>query len=120
MKVAISASGSDLSSAVDARFGRAPWFIVVDTDTGEWRAVENAQNVQAAQGAGIQSAECVAKEDVAVVMTGHCGPRAYVTLSAAEIKVIVGVEGTVSDVVERYKKGELKPSDSADVGEHWV
>ena len=120
MKIAISASGPELSSPVDVRFGRAPWFIIADTDSGEWRAVENKQNMQAAQGAGIQSAECVAREGVEAVLTGHCGPRAYHTLKVADIELVVGVQGIVSEAIERFKKGELESARSADVEGHWV
>ena len=75
MKIAISASSPELSSPVDARFGRAAWFIIADVESGAWEAVENKQNLQATQGAGIQSAECVANRGVAAVLTGHCGPN---------------------------------------------
>lgn len=120
MKVAISAGGAVLSSAVDPRFARAPWFIIADTDTDEWKAVDNTQNVQAAQGAGIQAAQCVVREGAQIVLTGHCGPNAFHALGAAHVKVIVGVEGTVGEALERLKKGELKPSDAPDVQGHWV
>ena len=120
MKVAVSASGPELSSPVDVRFGRAPWFIIADTETDEWEAVENTQNLQAAQGAGIQSAECVVQHGAETVVTGHCGPNAFRVLGAAGVKVVVGVEGTVAEVLERLKKGELKPTDVADVEGHWA
>ena len=120
MKIAVSASGQEMSSPVDMRFGRAPWFIIVDTESEEWRAIENKQNMQAAQGAGIQSAECVAGQEVEAVLTGHCGPRAFGVLNAAGVKMYIGVEGTVSEAVERFKKGELTLADGADVNGHWM
>jgi len=55
MEIAITATGKDISSNVDPRFGRAKYFIVVDTDTNESAAHDNAQNLNAAQGAGIQA-----------------------------------------------------------------
>jgi predicted Fe-Mo cluster-binding NifX family protein len=70
-------------------------------------------------GAGIQAAQTLAKAGVEVVVTGNVGPNAYQTLSAAGIKVITGANGIVKDVIEKYKKGELKNSDSANVSSHF-
>jgi len=120
MKVAISASGSDMSSRVDARFGRAPWFVIADTESGAWKAVENSQNVQAAQGAGIQSAERVVGEGVDAALTGHCGPNAFRALLAAGVKVFVEVEGSVAEALEALKGGTLKAAEDSDVEGHWV
>jgi predicted Fe-Mo cluster-binding NifX family protein len=54
------------------------------------------------------------------VITGHCGPKAFRTLQAAGIQVVVGADGTVADAVEQFKSGELVPSDAADVESHWA
>ena len=120
MKIAITSRGRGLDSAVDPRFGRAPWLVICDTDTGQFESHDNEQNVHALRGAGIQAAENVARHGVAFVLTGHCGPNAFRALSAAGIKVIVGVEGTIAEVVERFKRGELSPADRPDVEGHWV
>jgi len=115
MKVCVTAQGNTLDSEVDPRFGRALWFIVVDTETGEYEAVENA-NVGAAGGAGISSAQAVLEKGVEVVITGNCGPNAFSVLDRAGVKVITGAGGTVRDAVERFKRGELKPSSGPSVG----
>ena len=120
MKVAITAQGADLSSTVDPRFGRAKYFIIADTESGGFEAVDNAQNLNAPQGAGIQAAQNVSAKGAEVLITGHCGPNAFRTLSAAGIKVVVGAEGTVSEALEKFKAGELKESEGADVEGHWV
>jgi len=120
MKIAISAQGTDLASPVDPRFGRAKTFIIYDTETGEFEAVDNEQNLNAAQGAGIQAAQNVAAHDVECVLTGHCGPNAFKTLDGAGIKTIVGVEGTVQGAIDRLKAGKLKPTNGADVEGHWM
>ena len=119
MKVAVSSVGDTLDSAVDPRFGRAAQFVLVDTDTGEHEVISNAQNLNAAQGAGIQAAETVFKHGAEYVITGHCGPNAFRALEAAGIKVITGLEGTVAEVVEKLKIGEGKPIAGADVEGHW-
>jgi predicted Fe-Mo cluster-binding NifX family protein len=109
-----------MEAGVDPRFGRAAKFVVVDLDTGAVESIDNAQNVNAAQGAGIQAAQNVANLGVGALITGHCGPKAFRVLSAAGVKIHAGASGTVAEAVEKYKKGELTELDSADVEGHWV
>ena len=82
MKIAITATGLTLDANLDPRFGRCAYFLVVDTNTMEFEAVENP-NVALGGGAGIQSAQLMAAKDVKFVLTGNCGPNAHETLSAA-------------------------------------
>jgi len=58
MKIVVTASGPDLDSPVDPRFGRCQYFIFVDPDSLQFEAIEN-ENVMASGGAGIQSAQFV-------------------------------------------------------------
>jgi len=118
MKIAVSSTGQDLNALVDARFGRCPYFIIVDPETMEFETLSNP-NLSAMHGAGIQTAQMIAGKGVTIVLTGNCGPNAFQTLSAVGIKVIVGVTGKVKDALERYKKGELKPSSQASVPGHF-
>ena len=119
MKLAVSASGDNLDAPVDPRFGRAPYFIIVDTDTWEYEVVSNQQNLQAPQGAGIQAASMVARYKPSAVLTGNCGPKAFQTLRAAGIAVVVQVGGTVREAVQNYLDGKLKPTSGPTVPGHW-
>lgn len=120
MRIAISSEGADLTSRVDPRFGRAKYFIIYDTETKEMEVVGNEQNFQAAQGAGIQSAQNVARQNVQMVISGNLGPKAYMTLSAAGIKAALWANGTVSQAIALAESGELKPTDGANVQGHWM
>jgi predicted Fe-Mo cluster-binding NifX family protein len=60
----------------------------------------------------------MAQKGVKVVLTGNCGPNAYQTLNAAGIEVIVGCSGTVSEAVQRFKAGELRPVTAPSVASH--
>lgn len=119
MKIAISACGPDLEALVDPRFGRAPYFLMVDLETMEFEVVSNQPSMQAPQGAGIQAAALVARRRPQAVLTGHCGPKAFETLRAAGIAVVVGVEGSVRDAVQNYQAGKLKPATGPNVTSHW-
>ena len=120
MKIAITATGKELSSAVDPRFGRAKFFIVVDTDTDESMAHDNAQNLNAAQGAGIQAAETVARLGAVAVVTGNVGPKAFRALNAAGIQIYLSKEDTVTDAIRKLKAGELPEASTANVEGHWA
>lgn len=119
MKLAVTSQGAELDSPVDPRFGRAKYFVVVDTDTGSASAHDNAQNLNASQGAGIQAGQAVARLGVEAVLTGHVGPKAYTTLGAAKIAVYTGISGTVKDAVEQFNKGQLTLAAQPDVQGHW-
>ena len=118
MKLAVSASGEDLSAPVDARFGRCPYFVIVDSETMKFESLPNS-SMGAMSGAGIQTAQMMANKGVGVVLTGNCGPNAFQTLSAAGIKIVVGVTGTVREAVERFKRGELQSIPQANVQAHF-
>ncbi|MFZ5631258.1 MAG: NifB/NifX family molybdenum-iron cluster-binding protein [Bacillota bacterium] len=119
MKTAVTSHGRNLESSVDPRFGRCSWFIVADIKTGEYRAVSNERNLNAARGAGIQAAERVSRLGVQAVITGHCGPKAFRVLRAAGIKVYSAGEGTVAEVLDKLKRGMLKEAEAPDVEGHW-
>lgn len=120
MKIAITAAGDDLQAQVDSRFGRAAKFIIYDTETDKWEAIDNEQNLQAAQGAGIQASQHVLNQKVQAVLTGHCGPKAYRILNTAGVRIYAGVENvTVAEAVAKFNNNELVPAQAADVEGHW-
>lgn len=120
MKIAVTSQGRELDSPVDPRFGRASCFIIADTDTGEFSVADNEQNLNAAQGAGIQAGRNVVDLGVQAVLTGHVGPKAFATLQAGGVKVYTGAEGTVREALEQFKTGALTETRNADVEGHWV
>ena len=110
MKIAVSASGDTLDANVDPRFGRCPYFVIVETEDNKIKSHEVMSNqaVQAMRGAGIQAAQSVVNKGAEVVITGNIGPNAFSVLSQTGIKIVTGVSGKVSEVVKKYLKGELK------------
>jgi predicted Fe-Mo cluster-binding NifX family protein len=118
MKIIISASGPELSSPVDPRFGRCPYFIAVDTDSLDFKAHANTSR-GAMGGAGIQAGQFVGSLGGEAVITGNVGPNASRVLAASNLKVYIGASGTVRDAVEEFKAGKLRESSSASVGAHF-
>ena len=87
MKLAFTTLGEKLDSTLDPSFGRARNFLVYDLQTQSIEIISNTKNLEAAQGAGIQAAQTIAKAGAHALITGHCGPKAFRALEAAGIKV---------------------------------
>ena len=107
MRVAVTAQGGELTSELDPRFGRAGWFVVVDTETDAHEAIDNSAGVNASSGAGIASGQRVAESGAQAVITGHCGPNAERVLTSAGIKILERTGGTVAEAIEWFKKESL-------------
>ena len=118
MKICVSAVGNNLDAQLDPRFGRCPYFVIVDSETMQFEATPNIAS-GAMGGAGIQAAQTIASKGVKVLITGNVGPNAFQALAAAGIKIVVGAFGTVREVVEKYKRGELSETDAPTVGGHF-
>ena len=114
MKVAVTSQGSVLSSEVDPRFGRARYFVVVDTESGEFVAHDNGTNLEAVHGAGVQAAQDVVNLGAEAVITGNLGPKAAAGLRAGNVAVYRQTWGTVRDAIEQFKAGRLPEITDAD------
>jgi predicted Fe-Mo cluster-binding NifX family protein len=119
MLIAVTTSGNDIAAPLESRFGRAPKFLVIDTDSDQITLIDNRQNMAAAQGAGIQAAQNVINANVEAIITGHTGPKAFNLLKLSGVKVYHSDAATVQEALDQFKKGELKNADNADVEGHW-
>jgi predicted Fe-Mo cluster-binding NifX family protein len=125
MKICLTALEENLDSKIDVRFGRAKNFIVVDLDEyflgkEHFEVVGNNQNLNSVNGAGIQSAQNVVNLKVDAVITGNCGPKAFLILKTENIKVFLAKDITIKEALEKYKNSELELLDSANVEGHWL
>jgi len=119
MKIALTTSGSSAAGNMESRFGRSPGFIVYDSGSHKSEFLDNAVNMNSAQGAGIQSAMNLIKAGVQVVITGHCGPKAFHLLKNAGIAVYLTEVRCVSDAIALFESNSLKILESPDVNGHW-
>jgi predicted Fe-Mo cluster-binding NifX family protein len=120
MKIVFAASGETLEAALDSRFGRAAKFIVYDTDVDTFEVIDNVQNLNTAQGAGIQAAQTISQSGAGCLVAHHCGPKAFRVLSAAGITIYHSDAPTVAAALEAFKAGTLEPATASDVEGHWV
>ncbi|HOJ52780.1 MAG TPA: NifB/NifX family molybdenum-iron cluster-binding protein [Syntrophales bacterium] len=119
MKVAITTSGNHLKAPLDSRFGRAPRFLIYDLDQDTFEVIDNAQNLNLTQGAGIQSAQNLVKYGVNALICGHVGPKAFRVLKEARIKIYTTSATTVQEALDLFRSGKLEEASEADVESHW-
>lgn len=108
MKIAVSARGPSLESAMDPRFGRTAGFVLFDTESGRSTYLDNAPQQGLAQGTGIKTAQLIAEAGADVLITGQMGPKAYQVLSRSGIKVMVCGGGTVQDALQAMERNALR------------
>ncbi len=117
MKIAVPAEEKMIESNVSQSFGRTYYFVVADTETLEFEVIDN-QAVSSQGGAGIKAAQAVVDSGAGVVVTFHCGQNAADVLKAADIKILKAVPGTVTEMVQKYKAGELAELSEIHPGYH--
>lgn len=100
MIIAVAAQDAGLTSSVDPRFGRAPWFVVVNTEDNSSKNISNADNVAQAHGAGTGAADALLREHVQKVVAGRFGPKAEAVFQAAGVDTVVWSDGTVKEAVD--------------------
>jgi len=118
MKIAFTTSGDSLDSPLNSTFGRAPKFLIYDLESDEFTVIDNKQNLNAAQGAGIQAAQTIAGSGAQCLVSGHCGPKAFRVFSVAGIKVFYSDAPTIAVALEQYRSGRLSEAHAADVEGH--
>ena len=118
MKLCISSTKNDLEASVDARFGRCQYFLFIDAETMNFEAVGNPAFI-AGGGAGVQAAQLVVNKKADVLITGNVGPNAFEALRAAGVKIVTGAQGSVKDLVEKFKKGEIEYAAAPSVETHY-
>ncbi|MBW1808719.1 MAG: NifB/NifX family molybdenum-iron cluster-binding protein [Deltaproteobacteria bacterium] len=105
MKVAVSATGGSIQSEVEPRFGRAPYYVVVDTSNMKIELVFNSNTLNE-HGVGPLTAKLIADTGAEVVLTGKVGPNAKQVLQAGGIRVVEDVTGTVRAAVDDFLQRE--------------
>ncbi|MFO8061059.1 MAG: NifB/NifX family molybdenum-iron cluster-binding protein [Bacillota bacterium] len=118
MKVAVCARGDSLQAEVDDRFGRAQYFVMVDTESGEEEVARNP-SLSLGSGAGIQSVQFLSDNGVEVIIAGNIGPKAAGAMQMAGIRAYRPKFSTVSENIEAFKKGDLEQAQDATVRSHF-
>ncbi len=107
MHIAIASSGQTLDAPMDARFGRAAFFLIVDSVTLAFTVHPNPA-IQHSGGAGIAACQYLVGEGAEAVVAGQLGPNAMRVLESADVALFQGIGGTVRDNVIACNEGKLE------------
>ena len=118
MKLAITSQGPDLDSLIYVRFDMARYFIVFDTDSGEFTTHDNAENRDGYQESAHQAAKVLRNMGVDAVLTCTIGPRALAVFQRGDVEVYVCDIGSVRNAVEQFRAGRLHSAAKPNVGAH--
>jgi predicted Fe-Mo cluster-binding NifX family protein len=118
MRIAVASKGKTLESEVDQHFGRAAYFVIVDTETMDFSTFAN-DRVAAEVEAGVGAARAVAGAGVRGVLTGNCGPNAERILRAAGVRLYSPVAGTILEAIALFKSGRLTEAKGPNVQSHF-
>ncbi|MGD8395359.1 MAG: NifB/NifX family molybdenum-iron cluster-binding protein [Candidatus Eiseniibacteriota bacterium] len=110
MQIVITSDGPDLDATMNPRFGRCPYFVYIDSETGAIHAESNPA-VDDLGGAGVRAAQRVVDAGAAAVLTGRVGPNAMRVLESAGIEVYETRANRVRDALQEFRQGE--PGDLA-------
>ena len=109
MKIIITASSDKIDQPFNPRFGRAEYFILIDSETRETQAFSNPA-AGARGGAGPQAVQFIASQQPEIIISGRFGPNAFSALEAAGIKAYIANNGTVGEVLDQFLAGQLSVS----------
>lgn len=107
MNVCITAKEATIDALVEERFGRSPYFIIIDEDTEKITPIVN-EHAEAMGGVGPKSAQILVNNNVKILITGQIGGNAQRALNAAGIMVYSYKEGgSVKEALSLYRQNKL-------------
>jgi len=117
MKIAIPMDEKDLKTSVCPSFGRAPYFLIYNTESGESLFLDNSA-VASQGGAGIKAAQTLVDSGVKALLTPRCGENAEEVLRTAEISIFKTIAGTAQQNIDAFKANQLSVLNDIHPGFH--
>lgn len=117
MKISIPVDEKDMGTNVCVSFGRAPYFLVYNTETKESTFLNNSAAASTG-GAGIKAAQTIVDNKVNALLTPRCGENAADVLKAADIKIFKTTNASAKDNIDDFIAGKLPLLDEIHAGFH--
>lgn len=106
MKIAMPVDDKFMETSVCQSFGRAPYFLIYDTESKESVFLDNS--AAASQGgAGIKAAQTIVDNNVRALLTPRCGENAAEVIKAANIKLYKTINDSIKDNIDALNEGKL-------------
>lgn len=117
MKVAVPVDDKSVDSTVCQSFGRAPYFLIYDTEAGKGEFMDNGAAVSQG-GAGVRAAQAIADLEVTALLAPRCGENAAVVFQAAGIEIYQTQSKSARENIDAYLAGDLPTLDASHPGLH--
>lgn len=117
MKIAIPVDKKDKGRKVNRSFGRAPYFLIYDSESKESNFIENPA-VESRGGAGIKAAQTIIDNKPDVLLTPRCGENAAQVIEAASIKIYKSQGNSIEENIDKFVNDELFILDEIHSGFH--
>lgn len=106
MKIVIPVDNNSMDTNVCISFGRAPYFLLYNTESEEMSFMDNS--AAASQGgAGIKAAQSIVDSGAAAIITPRCGDNAAEVIKAAGVKIYKTVNNSIQDNLKAFEGGKL-------------
>ena len=117
MKIAIPVDEKTMETSVCASFGRAPYFMIYDTETKKSDFLDNSAAASTG-GAGIKAAQAIVDSKANALLTPRCGENAADVLKAADIKIYKTSGASAKADIDAFIAGKLPLLDEIHAGFH--
>ena len=111
MKVVVATEGG-LEGKAATHFAHCSHFVVFEVEGDKVKNTEIVENPYFKKHVPGAIPEFVQSLGAKVLVTDGIGPMAIELFGKMDIEVLHGVNGKVSDLIERYLKGKLKPDEN--------
>ena len=117
MIIAIPVNENTAEPSICVSFGRAPWFLFHNTETGASQTLANPA-ASAEGGAGVKAAQFVVDHNANALITVRGGENAAEVLLAAEIQIFRAQGSAAKDNLAAFAEGQLAKLDRFHAGLH--
>ncbi|WP_111706264.1 NifB/NifX family molybdenum-iron cluster-binding protein [Lutibacter citreus] len=108
MKTIITSTGNDTKSQFDLRFGRAPYFCLIDDNNLDEIEFHNNYFPYSNNKAGVSAAEKALNLKVGKIISGEFGHQAKEVLDNNNVQIVMinNENCTVAEIIDRLKNNE--------------
>lgn len=117
MRISIPVEDNKMEADVCKSFGRAPYFLIYDTDNKESIFLANSAT-KTVSGTGIKAAQIIVDNEASALLTPRCGEKAADVLKAAGVKLYKTINSSAKVNLDDFINGELSPLTEIHAGLH--
>ncbi|MBP2026765.1 putative Fe-Mo cluster-binding NifX family protein [Acetoanaerobium pronyense] len=117
MKIVIPVENKEINSDTCNSFGRAPYFLIYDTENRKKIYLDN-NAAETSGGAGVKAAQTIADNNIDIVITAKCGENAYEVLKGSDIKIYKKILDKADENLIAFREGKLEELKETHSGYH--